>query len=65
LVFIEASVDVGAFDSGLFVVFDFMVVIFYDLIIVPVVVVEVPYPMAKRTIFGLFDTESSEVEPTE
>jgi len=65
LEFVEAIVGVLTFDSGLFVVFDFMVVVFDDLVFVPVVVVEIPYSMAERTIFGLFDAESSEVEPTE
>jgi len=65
LEFVEAIIGVLTFDSGLFVVFDFMVVVFDDLVFVPVVVIEIPYSMAERTIFGFFDTESSEVEPTE
>ena len=65
LVFVEARIVVGSSDSRLFVVLDLMVVVFDDLMFVPVVVVEVPDSMAKRTIFSLLEAESSEVEPAE
>lgn len=65
LVLVEASVVVGSSDGGLFVVLDLMVVVFDDLMFVPVVVVEVPDSMAERAVFSLLHAESSEVEPAE